>query len=119
VESVGGGTQTSLREQEIAHHLGDEGDRSGGNGDTGSLLSHLRNRWTVEPLGKDQTRVTLALEYAFTNPLYSALSAGAAPMVADIMVKAFEQRARSMLENDPEMRNASLEDLDGSQIKKR
>lgn len=121
VESVGGMTKTSLDAKDISHHLqngerieaGKEGEEEEG------LLEQLRSRWTVEELGKEKTKVTLALEYAFTNPLYTALSGGAAPKVADKMVQAFEERVRYLLERDPEMRGASLEELDGSRVKRR
>ena len=114
VESVGGGTETELDSEDIAHHLvnnsrGRHGDRKGI-----GLLTHLRSRWTLEPLEKEgaseQTKVTLSLEYAFANPLYSTLSAGAAPRVAELMIKAFEERMRTLLDGDTERANASLGD---------
>jgi coenzyme Q-binding protein COQ10 len=39
----------------------------------------------------------LSIEYAFRNPVYGALSAGAAPRVAETMIRAFEARAREVL----------------------
>lgn len=114
VESVGGGTETELEQGQIAHHLADEGTRGKDVQRRGSgLLTHLRSRWTIEPLGEEQsgkelTEVTLSLEYAFANPLYSTLSAGAAPKVAEMMIKAFEERVRSLLDNDPAKANATL-----------
>jgi coenzyme Q-binding protein COQ10 len=120
VESVGGDTETSLPSDEIAHHLeeaklGSGGRRSGG--DNG-LLQHLRSKWTVEELGKDKTGVSLALEFAFTNPFYAALSGGVAPKVADVMIRAFEQRVVALLKDTPQMVGASLAELDGSKLKK-
>jgi coenzyme Q-binding protein COQ10 len=120
VESVGGDTETSLSTDEIAHHLedaklGGSGRRSGG--DNG-LLQHLRSKWTIEELGKDKTGVSLALEFAFTNPFYAALSGGVAPKVADVMIRAFEQRVVALLKDTPEMISASLSELDGSKLKK-
>jgi coenzyme Q-binding protein COQ10 len=120
VESVGGDTETSLSSDEIAHHLEDAklgggGRRSGG--DNG-LLQHLRSKWTIEELGKDKTGVSLALEFAFTNPFYAALSGGVAPKVADVMIRAFEQRVVALLKDTPEMVSASLAELDGSTLKK-
>jgi coenzyme Q-binding protein COQ10 len=115
VESIGGSTETDLRREEIAHHLedGDKGAKGAGSG----LMTHLRSRWTIEELGKDRTEVTLALEFAFANPLYTALSAGAAPKVADVMIKAFEERVRSLMERNPGMAQASLGELEGSSIR--
>jgi coenzyme Q-binding protein COQ10 len=118
VESVGGDTETALRRDEIRHHL--EGDAVGGAqgaGDNG-LLSHLRSTWTVEEVGTDRTEVGLAIEFAFANPFYAALSGGVAPKVAEAMIKAFEQRVIGVLKENPEMVRASLQDMDGSRLKK-
>ena len=121
VESVGGDTVTSLPKDQIQHHL-DEATRAaearieheGSNG----LLTHLRSKWTVEELGAKETRIELALEFAFANPLYAAMSGGAAPKVAEAMVRAFEERVRGLLRENPEMMTARLEELDGSELKK-
>jgi coenzyme Q-binding protein COQ10 len=58
------------------------------------------------------------LEFAFTNPFYAALSGGVAPKVADVMIKAFEQRVVALLKEKPEMIKASLAELDGSRLKR-
>ncbi|KAF1953974.1 hypothetical protein CC80DRAFT_494214 [Byssothecium circinans] len=119
VESIGGSTETELPRSEIAHHLdgaqdGDKGAKGASNG----LMTHLKSRWTIEGLAKESTEVKLELEFAFANPLYATLSAGAAPKVAEIMIKAFEERVRVLLEGDPEMAAAELKGLDGSQLKR-
>jgi coenzyme Q-binding protein COQ10 len=85
------------------------------------LLTHLLTRWTVRPLpctppspttttaaeagaqgetvrSKEQTEVSLAIEFQFANPIYGTLSAGAAPKVAEMMIRAFEERVKSVLE---------------------
>ncbi|KAF9692244.1 hypothetical protein EKO04_009375 [Ascochyta lentis] len=120
VESVGGATSTSLSRDQIAHHLDDAGRaaeaRIRTEGSEG-LLTHLRSTWTVLALGGSETRIELALEFAFANPLYAALSGGAAPKVAEAMVKAFEERVRTLLRENPGMATARLEDLDGSRLK--
>jgi len=118
VESVGGNTETSLKTEDIAHHL-DGGQqaterREGENG----LLTHLRSKWTVEAIQNDQTQVSLAVEFAFANPMYAALSGGVAPKVADFMIKAFEKRVQELLRNNPDMVRASLAELDGSRLKR-
>ena len=115
VESIGGGTETDLQRGDIAHHLedGDKGAKGAGSG----LMTHLRSRWTMKALGKERTEVTLALEFAFANPLYTALSAGAAPKVADVMIKAFEERVKSLMEKNPDMAHTSLSELEGSSLK--
>lgn len=119
VESVGGDTKTSLPQDLIRHHLdGAEREaRSETEGKEG-LLTHLRSRWTVEAVGEKETRIELALEFAFANPIYAALSGGAAPKVADVMVRAFEERVRALLRERPEMVGARLDELDGSRLKK-
>ncbi|KAF1971505.1 hypothetical protein BU23DRAFT_536696 [Bimuria novae-zelandiae CBS 107.79] len=121
VESIGGPTETDLPARDIAHHLdgardGDKSARGAGEG----LMTHLRSRWTIEAVGgqREKTEVRLALEFAFANPMYTALSAGAAPKVADIMIRAFEERVERLLEGNPEMTRAGLGELEGSQIKR-
>lgn len=119
VESIGGNTETDLNARDIAHHLdgardGDKGARGAANG----LMTHLRSRWTIEALGKDKTEVSLALEFAFANPMYMALSAGAAPKVADIMIRAFEERVQRLLDGNPEVARAELGELEGSTLKR-
>jgi coenzyme Q-binding protein COQ10 len=111
-----------LDDKDIAHHLEKDISSSSGRGRTGEngqgLLTHLRNRWTIEELGKDRTRVSLELEYAFLNPLYATLSAGVASKVADMMANAYEERVKELLARDPEMAKAGLGELDGSGLKR-
>ena len=99
------------------------------------LLTHLLTRWTVRPLSytlpsptttaeagvqgetarsREQTEVSLAIEFQFANPIYGTLSAGAAPKVAEMMIRAFEERVKSVLEgrrdeekNGPELGGTS------------
>jgi coenzyme Q-binding protein COQ10 len=89
----------------------------GSAGDNG-LLSHLRSTWTVEEVGAQRTEVRLAIEFAFANPFYAALSGGVAPKVAEAMIRAFEQRVVGVLKENPEMVRASLAEMDGSKLKK-
>ena len=100
----------------------EDGDRG-----PGALLTHLLTRWTVTPVpepGLDgarssapaaasllsrpssapttgsppvQTQIDLSIEFAFANPLYTTLSAGAAPRVAETMIRAFEERVGTVL----------------------
>jgi coenzyme Q-binding protein COQ10 len=120
VESVGGDTETKLSRDEIAHHLegGDAGAGHSRSGGDNGLLSHLRSTWTIEEVGTDRTEVGLALEFAFANPFYAALSGGVAPKVAEAMIKAFEQRVIGVLRENPDMVRASLADMDGSRLKR-
>jgi coenzyme Q-binding protein COQ10 len=115
VESIGGDTSTSLSREEIQHHLVDSVDvKTPG---TEGLLTHLRSKWTVEAVGENKTRIELALEFAFANPFYAALSGGAAPKVAEAMVRAFEERVRVLMAETPALASARLEDLDGSRLR--
>jgi coenzyme Q-binding protein COQ10 len=120
VESVGGDTETNLSRDDIAHHFegGDSGAGHSRSGGGNGLLSHLRSTWTIEEVGTDRTDVGLALEFAFANPFYAALSGGVAPKVAEAMIKAFEQRVIGVLRENPDMVRASLADMDGSRLKK-
>jgi coenzyme Q-binding protein COQ10 len=120
VESVGGDTETALPKTSISHYL--EGSDASASqrrsaGDNG-LLKHLKSTWTIEEVGKDKTEVGLAIEYAFANPLYAALSGGVAPKVAEAMIKAFQDRVTKLLKENPAMVHASLADLDGSRLKR-
>ena len=118
VESVGGNTETSLKNDDIAHHL--DGEKQGTERKEGEngLLTHLRSKWTVEAIQNDQTQVSLAVEFAFANPMYAALSGGVAPKVAEFMIKAFERRVQDLLKSNPDMVKASLAELDGSGLKR-
>lgn len=82
--------------------------------DTGGVFSSLMTRWTLRQLpvtvpfasssGRERilaqeekrTEVDLAIEVEFSNPAYAALSQAAAPKMADIMIEAFEKRARNL-----------------------
>ena len=118
VESVGGDTATALPREQIQHHLDGQVDHAIRKEGSEGLLTHLRNTWTVEELGQRETRIELKLEFRFANPIYAALGAGAAPKVAEAMVKAFEDRVRTLLRENPDMVDAKLEDFDGSRLRK-
>ncbi|KAL1303801.1 hypothetical protein AAFC00_000264 [Neodothiora populina] len=117
VEALSGATETSLAADQIAHHNprprhGDDPSRNA------SVLTHLLTKWTLLPFpykpgpesgadprhetskqpAREQTQVSLNIEYAFANPIYAALSAAAAPKVADKMIAAFEERVRKVVE---------------------
>ncbi|KAA8903178.1 cyclase/dehydrase family protein [Sphaerosporella brunnea] len=78
-------------------HLSVEADAS-----QNPLFQKLCARWEIAPAedtnaagGSD---VKLHVEFKFTNPLYSAVSGAFVPKVAGVMVEAFEQRAKEVLE---------------------
>ncbi|KAI4739150.1 hypothetical protein E4T50_10389 [Aureobasidium sp. EXF-12298] len=117
VESVSGETNTSVPAASIKHH-NDRPDASQDPARNATILTHLRSRWTLSPfpykpgpMGNErpqevtsdipprmQTEVNLVIDYQFSNPLYTTLSAAAAPKVAEKMIEAFEMRAREMLD---------------------
>jgi coenzyme Q-binding protein COQ10 len=102
VESVGGASETSLRDEDIRHHLQGQPPRKPDAGSDSQILTHLLSRWTLEPVAgaggrEEQTDVQLELSFAFANPLYSAMSSAVTPKVAGVMIEAFEKRVHSVL----------------------
>lgn len=96
VEAVSGLTESSLRPGEVPHHSA----RPAAERDptrNGDVLTRLATRWTLKPVG-EKTEVELAIEYQFANPIYGALSAAAAPKVAEKMIEAFEGRVKAVAE---------------------
>lgn len=106
------GTGAGVKEQEQEREREREQEQAART----ELLTHLLTRWTVRPSPytlstvaeasaqgetarpREQTEVSLAIEFQFANPIYSTLSAGAAPKVAEMMIRAFEERVKSVLE---------------------
>lgn len=129
VEALSGDAKTSLPKSELSHH----GDSVNGPAISNSVFTSLSTMWKVKPFhykpptgrpqtdtavepAKDQTEVTLALEFAFANPIYAALSKAVAPKVAGIMIEAFEIRAKRLLEGNG-AGHASLKDTFRSESK--
>ncbi|KAH0551686.1 hypothetical protein GP486_007098, partial [Trichoglossum hirsutum] len=76
-----------------------------------ALFTHLLTRWTVWPCpyephlrekgalsAEERTEVKLDIEFQFANPIYSALSRAAVPKVAGMMIGAFEERVKELLD---------------------
>jgi coenzyme Q-binding protein COQ10 len=107
VESVSGTARTTLDSRDLEVHswahresakTGVEGEGEQG---TGGLLTHLISTWRIAPVAEAQeqgakTDVRLTIEYAFSNPLYGALSESATPWIAEKMIEAFEDRVRKV-----------------------
>ncbi|THX23894.1 hypothetical protein D6C90_04361 [Aureobasidium pullulans] len=127
VESVSGETDTTVPSATIKHHS----TRPSPDQDparNATILTHLRSRWTLSPfpykpgpMGDErpqevtsdipprmQTEVNLSIDYQFANPLYTTLSAAAAPKVAEKMIEAFELRAREMLDRPATSKTAKF-----------
>jgi coenzyme Q-binding protein COQ10 len=73
-------------------------------GDVPNLLNHLVSRWTLNSASgpslttaADKTEVNLAIEFQFANPIYAALSAAVTPKMAEVMIRAFEDRVKKLL----------------------
>lgn len=65
-----------------------------------------KNHEETNPIpSQERTEVSLAIEFAFANPLYAAVSAGAAPKVAERMIEAFEERVKAVLDGPGNARN--------------
>lgn len=116
VESVSGQTNTSLKPDQIKHHSTRDTDDKARNA---TVLTELRSRWTLSPFpykpgplstnerpqevtpdipARAQTEINLAIDYQFANPIYTTLSAAAAPKVAEKMIEAFEMRVKDILD---------------------
>ncbi|KAI9671515.1 MAG: hypothetical protein M1817_003567 [Caeruleum heppii] len=114
LEAVGGEARKSIPDEKIPHHTATN-DVSNNATDT-SLFKHLLTTWTLRafpykpppPSGtpqeanasrpaKEQTEVNLAIEFQFSNPVYSAMSKAVAPKIASVMIEAFERRASDVL----------------------
>lgn len=113
VEAVSGRTDTALSAEQVPHHS----ERPVADQDptrNESVLTHLSTTWTLRPFpykppppsagqktdgpGIETTDVNLVIEYQFANPVYGALSAAAAPKVAEKMIEAFENRVKAVAE---------------------
>lgn len=105
VESLAGSASTELDPANIAHYKGVEpveeglGGRGGGSEMGGEgLMKYLVSRWTLEPIDEaTKTNVRLNIEFEFSSPIYAQLSRAAAPAVAEVLVKAFEERVEEVL----------------------
>jgi coenzyme Q-binding protein COQ10 len=123
VEAVSGASESTLAGADTTHHhsrpaMDQDPTRKG------DVLSHLSTRWTLRPYmykppptsaidtssthknheetssipGQEKTEVNLSIEFKFANPMYGALSQAAAPMVAEKMIEAFENRVKKVIE---------------------
>ncbi|BFZ65295.1 Coenzyme Q-binding protein coq10, mitochondrial [Saitoella coloradoensis] len=64
------------------------------------LFKTLNCEWTITPnkfTPDSACNVSVAIEFAFTNPLYAAVGGAAAPKVAPLMIDAFQKRAQEVL----------------------
>ena len=90
------------------------------------ILTSLMTRWTVRPFqaqppkagdstqaaisgsrSLEHTEVSLAIEFQFANPIYSAMSAAVTDRMAGVMIEAFEARVRQILGETSKQTRAS------------
>ena len=122
VEAVSGNMKSTLSGEEIAHHSPRPApDQDPSRKDT--VMAHLLTRWTLKPYhykppptsaihkehahknttesssvrSQDKTEVNLAIEFQFSNPMYSAVAGGVAPKIAEKMIEAFEKRVKEVM----------------------
>lgn len=95
VEAVAGLSESALSPEEVPHHnprpLAQQDPTR-----NEAVLTQLATTWKLTPRN-GETDVSLAIEYQFANPLYGALSAAAAPKVAEKMIEAFENRVKDVV----------------------
>ncbi len=126
VEAVAGKARCSISPEKLPHYPSDgwgsnadpySAQASTDDGAGGSIFTSLLTRWTLReypfkpPLADGtpaqegeankpsilKTEVALVIEVQFASAAYAALSQAAAPKVADMMIDAFEKRAKKML----------------------
>ncbi|RDA86558.1 hypothetical protein CP532_1914 [Ophiocordyceps camponoti-leonardi (nom. inval.)] len=69
-------------------------------GTASAVFKSLVTRWSFRPLSSDptpKTQVHFTVDYQFLSPIYAAVSAAVSHKVADVMIEAFEKRAREKL----------------------
>lgn len=101
VEALGGDAVTTLPEAQLKHH----GSSLDSPATSNAIFKRMSTRWTVTPLhhdsnqsAHDQTEVHLRIEFQFSNPIYGALSKAVAPKLAEVMIEAFEKKAKLSLD---------------------
>jgi coenzyme Q-binding protein COQ10 len=111
VEALSGEAVTTLPKSELSHYSGNLDSSPTSN----SIFKSLSTRWNIKPFhfkpptgrpqtdltkepAKDRTEVHLTIDFQFANPIYTALSKAVAPKVAGLMIEAFEQRAKQLLD---------------------
>lgn len=110
VEALGGDAQTTLPRTDLDHYSSTIESPT-----TANVFKSLSTKWTFKPFhykppaglpqfdsavypARDQTEVNLSIAFQFSNPVYAGLSKAVAPKVADVMIEAFERRARHLLD---------------------
>jgi coenzyme Q-binding protein COQ10 len=107
VEALSGEAVTNLKKSDLAHYASTVTAPATAN----AIFTSLRTCWTVVPFpykpptdntplpATDETEVRLTIDFQFSNPVYAALSKAVAPKLAGVMIEAFEDRARKLLDD--------------------
>lgn len=111
VEALGGDAVTTIPKQQLQHRSSSINSPAPSN----NIFKRLSTRWTVKPFHRETpsgnaptvrpvqhglphlTDVRLTVEFQFSNPVYGALSKAVAPKLAQVMIEAFEKRAKMLL----------------------
>ncbi|MCJ1387859.1 hypothetical protein MMC18_000702 [Xylographa bjoerkii] len=116
VEAVCGAARTTLQASELPHYRDADPADADHESTTNPIFTSLLTRWSLRSYpykpppksgkpqqenapreSKPRTEVDLHIEVQFASAVYAALSQAAAPKVAEMMVDAFERRAREVL----------------------
>lgn len=107
VEAVSGRARCGIPREELGHYSlgrgrvegsGEDGGTDKEGEDEGGIFERMRTRWELKELATGTgTQVRLEVDVCFASQVYAALSQAAGPRVAEIMVGAFEKRAREIL----------------------
>jgi coenzyme Q-binding protein COQ10 len=112
VEAVSGRADTTIPEATLRKYgLGPQGAHAyvGGDGKGGDsavgVFDSLVTRWALHPVAApgselgsidSATKVTLSIRFRFTNPAYGLAVGQAADNMVNVMIEAFENRARKI-----------------------
>jgi len=111
VEALSGEAISELSRSDLEHHSATFDTPATSN----DIFKSLSTRRVVKPFhykpsigqpqtdktthpSRDQTEVSLIINFQFANPIYAALSKAVAPKVAGVIIEAFEVRVRRLLD---------------------
>lgn len=97
VEALGGDAVTTLPWSQLQHHTQSS---IGSPATSNAIFKRMATRWTIksqDSVASPQTLVNLDIEFQFSNPVFGAVSKAVAPKLAEVMIEAFQKRARSVL----------------------
>ena len=111
VEALGGDAVSAVSKQQLPNRS----SRLETPAMPNNIFKWLSTKWTVKPLhhkplsrnpttremvqnDRDLTEVHLAIEFQFANPIYGSLSKAVTPKLAEVMIEAFERRAKLLLD---------------------